>query len=1792
MYLLFSGLWTCFTSFLLDFRAGQRQFLLLLLLLGTGFIARAQAPGSRQLAPDGTPQFIRLARAVPGPVGGGAVVASDPLPVLRRELALMPNDELRLLRTETDELGFTHVRYQQYYQGVKVEHGVYSAHSRNGQVETLSGELKRPARPAVQPALSATVARQRALAAVGATRYMWQNPAEEASLKQQQNDPNATYYPTGELVLVEDYRQSVAIRPLVLAWKFDIYAQQPISRAYYYIDARTGKVVLVDALIKHADGLAGPLHAGAAGRRVSTPASTRRVAANATGSFATRYSGAQTAGTESITGGYRLHDPSRGNGVNTYNALKNNSYSAASEFTDADNNWTAAEYNNANYDNAALDAHWGAQGVYDYWLNVHGRNSFNGSGATINSYVHYDDTPGDGKGYENAFWDGTRMTYGDGQTQFNPLTALDVCGHEIGHAVCAYTANLVYQNESGGLNEGFSDIWGACVEYYNAPGKQTWRIAEDLVTTANATAGYNCLRSLSDPGNTANYSRCPSYYGGTRWVAPVAIPSSSNDRGGVHTNSGVLNYWFYLVSQGSASGINDGHAFNAITGISIDKAAKIAYRAERIYLTANSDFAAARTATLQAAADLYGVPERTAVAQAWFAVGLGEPAPTFTSFVQTSGPVGEPVTLTGTNFLTAFSVRFNGLEASSFTVNSATSITAIVPSGATNGTLAVQTPSGTATNAGIFTLTVRPNITAISPASAASGVSIVISGTNFVGATAVTFSSNVVVAAGSFTLNTSVNPNTITVTVPGAAATGPVTVTTNAASTGFAFTVTPFTLVARDPVRQALQATLAGPVNLTFSQAPGATTGAGTPIGIFSSQRGGRRNGSGTFSSTGNVVTYTPGVGTPFQPGEVVSVTTTSAATSTGGTALLVPETYQFTAAAGRATATLGAATATSVGTQPQNVAIGDVNGDGFQDAVVANTNQGSGTTVSVRLGNGAGGFGGTTDLPVGTGPQTVVLADVNNDGRLDIVVACPNAAAIYVLVRNATGSTASDFAAATSVSTTVAASGLAVADFNNDGWLDLVAANAYSNAARVCIFLNTRTAAGTFAANAILTDLQGGYCGGVAAADMNNDGKMDLLIANGSGSGNSFPNTVTVATGDGAGSFTAQATGLMGTDPRTLAVGDINNDGKPDFITANQTSGNVSVRLGDGAGGFTAPTTPEITVGASQQPQQVALADLNGDGNLDFVATNYYANPGKVSIRLGAGNGSFSTPATPEYNAGSQCWGLAVADVNSDGALDVVTADWGTTTMSVLLNTPLPKVVSISPNSGVSGSSVTIYGSGFVAGSMATIGGVALGSLVVNTAAQTIAGTVGASSPLGAQPVVVTTSVGASNATVQFTVLNPAPPLPAISSLSPVAELPGQSVVLTGSNFTSGSSVSFGGVAAAGVTYVSATSLTVIVPVGAGATVSVTTPAGTSPTSAFTLLAVADASTLVVNTCTTATAVTNAADSNWHYLLVSGQVVLAYNTQGRDLGTVSAELLRANPALAVRQDGRNHAYLGRNWHLTTSAGTFVGSSVLVRFYALTSEYTQLQAAASTEITSLASLRVTQYAGANEDCQLNNNVAAGERRLLTPTSTSGPASSNFFVSETLVADHFSEFYLNGGTNPLPVELSAFTATLAGTNAVRLAWTTASEQNSARFEVERSLNGTVFDRIGTVAAAGSSSTPRTYDFTDSKLPSTVLLYYRLLQVDQDGSFSYSPVRTVAGSGQPVQVWTLVPNPARATMLTGATAGASVLVFDILGRLVLTAKADAAGTAKLVLPASLRAGIYLVRSGSHATRLAVE
>jgi thermolysin len=330
-----------------------------------------------------------------------------------------------------------------------------------------------------------------------------------------------------------------------------------------------------------------------------------------TASAATLYSGTVTINTTAYNSTYYLEDTTRKVGTFSYN----NGTSSVYRVTDTDNVWAAS---------AATDAHYGAQSVYDYYLNVHSRNGINGSGGPgqygsvansatklISSVVKYSTN------YNNAFWNGAQMTYGDGDgSTFSPLVTMDIAGHEMTHGVTENEAGLVYSNESGALNESMSDVFGAMVERaVSGESANTWKIGEQCYTPANGTG--DALRYMNNPHSASNSGYTsdddPDHYN-ERYTGTA-------DNGGVHINSGIANYAFYLTAKGGT------HHYSsiAVTGIGADNAAKIWYRALTTYMTSSTNFAGARTATMNAATDLFGAnsAQYIAVGTAWAACGIG-----------------------------------------------------------------------------------------------------------------------------------------------------------------------------------------------------------------------------------------------------------------------------------------------------------------------------------------------------------------------------------------------------------------------------------------------------------------------------------------------------------------------------------------------------------------------------------------------------------------------------------------------------------------------------------------------------------------------------------------------------------------------------------------------------------------------------------------------------------------------------------------------------------------------------------------------------------------------------------------------------------------------------------------------------------------------------------------------------------------------------------------------------------------------------------------------------------------
>lgn len=479
-----------------------------------------------------------------------------------------PHIGFELIGTERDQLGMNHYRYRQTSFGIPIEFGIWIIHEKNGLVTSMNGELFDQVNQA-QASLTEAQALEYALQHVHANVYKWELESEEKTLQMEENNASATYFPKGNLTYANADGSLTEI-DLKLAWKFNIYAHQPLSRREIYIDANSGNIVFENNLIHHADS---------------------------TGTAITGYSGQRTIISDYTGSQFRLRESGRGNGVQTFNMNNGTSYAAATDFIDNDNYW-----NSTNVDQYATDAHWGAEMTYDFYWNHFNRNSINNNGFTLKSYVHYNTN------YGNAFWDGQRMTYGDGSNGNTPFTALDIAGHEITHGLTTFTADLIYQNESGALNESFSDIFGAAIEF-DALGNSVgdWMMGEDL--------GF-VIRYMNNPGLLGD----PDTYLAGQWY------TGTNDNGGVHTNSGVQNFWYYLLVTGG-SGTNDlGNAYS-VAGIGHNDASAIAFRNLTVYLTTTSQYNDARFYAIQSAMDLFGPCSQQVVStgKAWYAVGVGTP---------------------------------------------------------------------------------------------------------------------------------------------------------------------------------------------------------------------------------------------------------------------------------------------------------------------------------------------------------------------------------------------------------------------------------------------------------------------------------------------------------------------------------------------------------------------------------------------------------------------------------------------------------------------------------------------------------------------------------------------------------------------------------------------------------------------------------------------------------------------------------------------------------------------------------------------------------------------------------------------------------------------------------------------------------------------------------------------------------------------------------------------------------------------------------------------------------------
>jgi bacillolysin len=493
------------------------------------------------------------------------------LAMLERILDIEQADQaFEVLASETDELGQTHTRLRQIHRGVAVYGAELLLHTDGSRNFVLNGHYETtPSIEEVRPSLSEAEAHQVAMKALEHKTIVRAMTFSTRKLLQQENK--------AELFVMNE-ASTVRSR---LAWRLESHPNV-LEHWVSFVDAQTGEVF---KQLNNTCTFTGPAKARAVDlngveRNIDTYLFNNTYflidVARQTPTGIPMFRAGQSSLPDNPVGGIMTIDAQR------------------SRISDQDLNLAHVTSTNNTWSNrSAVSAHFNAVTSFEYFKNVHKRNSIDGKGGTIISIINVTDE--DGSGFDNAFWSDKLMVYGNGKTAFKPLAGgLDVAAHEMSHGVIQNSANLEYENQSGAINESMADVFGVLVD------RDDWRLGEDVVRPAAFPTG--ALRDLADPnqgsrgGNGYQPKTMSQYYTGTE------------DNGGVHINSGIPNWAFYKFA----------------TATNREKAEQVYYRTLTRYLTRTSRFIDLRLAVIQSATDLFGAssPEVAAARRAFDEVGI------------------------------------------------------------------------------------------------------------------------------------------------------------------------------------------------------------------------------------------------------------------------------------------------------------------------------------------------------------------------------------------------------------------------------------------------------------------------------------------------------------------------------------------------------------------------------------------------------------------------------------------------------------------------------------------------------------------------------------------------------------------------------------------------------------------------------------------------------------------------------------------------------------------------------------------------------------------------------------------------------------------------------------------------------------------------------------------------------------------------------------------------------------------------------------------------------------------
>jgi len=480
-----------------------------------------------------------------------------------------PENEFTEIDSWNDDLQIQHIKMQQFYEGLKVYGGQVILHGSEGSINRINGTYF------PTPSLTDLVAKTTAEEAVALVVNDIKTVTSFAELNSSVTGFLDYDGPTTELIVYHNSRDLTSEK---LAW-FVTIRPNVIEHWYYFIDAKTGEIL----------------------EKYNTTCTDGPATAQATDLNGVSH----TINTYLSNGTYYLIDASRSMYNSGQSQIPDNPVGAIWTLDAQNTNMNDLEVthltsNNNSWSNpTAVSAHSSAGLTYEYYKNTHNRNSIDGQGGTIISIINVTDD--DGSGLNNAFWNGKAMFYGNGNQVFLPLAGgLDVGAHEMSHGVTQHTANLEYKDQSGAINEAMSDIVGCMVD------RDDWQLGEDIIPSNSPYFPTGFMRDMANPHNGGNSFSDNGY----QPMHTNEMYTGSDDNGGVHINSGIINHAYYLLSQAVAKNI----------------AEKLYYQALSNYMTKSSQFIDCRLAFEQAATDLYGngSTEYNAVVNAFYSVGIGE----------------------------------------------------------------------------------------------------------------------------------------------------------------------------------------------------------------------------------------------------------------------------------------------------------------------------------------------------------------------------------------------------------------------------------------------------------------------------------------------------------------------------------------------------------------------------------------------------------------------------------------------------------------------------------------------------------------------------------------------------------------------------------------------------------------------------------------------------------------------------------------------------------------------------------------------------------------------------------------------------------------------------------------------------------------------------------------------------------------------------------------------------------------------------------------------------------------